>query len=94
MAAPEFVQAATLVFSLAAKAGMIHQVWKSWKRKNCDGLSVPFFAIGFGAYAVRVINGLTGGGWGLVWGEIPGVILCLAILCQVRAYRRNKWSTE
>lgn len=80
---------AAVVFSIAAKVAICHQIALNWRRKTTKGMSVPFFVLALLSYGTWTLDGFTGGGWSLVLGQGPGVVLCLLITFQAWLYDRG-----
>lgn len=88
------VQAVAVAFSIAAKVAICHQIRLNWRRKTCRGMSVPFFVLALFSYGAWTMDGLSGGDWSLIWGQGPGLLLCLAIVAQAWWYDRNEGEAE
>ena len=94
MAVEAAVQAVTVALSGASKLAICHQIRLNRKRKTCRCMSVPFFALALLSYGAWTVDGVTGGGWSLVWGQGPGLALCLVIAGQAWWYDRDRGRVE
>ena len=81
--------AAWVTASFAAKGGSAHQVRVNYRRKTCEGMSVPFFAVCMSVVS-RVAYGLEGGGLSVALSGAPGVLLSAVILGQYVFYDWRK----
>ncbi len=82
--------AAWVTASFAAKGGVVHQVRVTYRRKTCEGMSVPFFAVCVLSYSLAVAYGLDGGGLSVALSGSPGVLLSVVILGQYVFYDWRK----
>jgi len=78
----------TVVFSLAAKTAIGHQVLLNRRRKSVEGVSVPFFIIGMLSYDLYSLAGILSRNWMITVGMVPGGVLSMAIIVQMMMYRK------
>lgn len=69
--------------------GLTSQVWKNYKNKSCEGLSLGLIAVTFLAYTVWAAYGVSKPDWFLVASQTPGSLLALVILIQYKLYKKS-----
>ena len=93
------VDESAIIFSIAVKVFLVHQIWVTHKRKSVDGLSIPSFIIGFISYVMLAWSGALHGYMPNIIGQTPGAILGGIIAWQIVVYdtlpryglRTNPW---
>lgn len=77
----------TVVAVLVKVIGLPDQIRKNHKRKSTEGLSTPFFALGFLSYFLWTLYGSLKSDWVLVIGQGAGMITMGIIAYQIFIYR-------
>ena len=80
----------TVVAVLVKVIGLPDQIRKNYKRRSTEGLSTPFFALGFFSYFLWTLYGFMKSDWVLVIGQGVGMLTMGIIAYQIFIYRNNK----
>ena len=70
--------------------GLPAQIYKNYKRKNCDGIAPSLIYSVCCTYTLWGLYGWTKPDWFLVIAQTPGSILAFILLFQLFLYRKNR----
>lgn len=79
-----------IVAVLVKVIGLPDQIRRNHTRQSTEGLSTPFFALGFISYLLWTLYGFLKFDWTLVIGQGFGVITMGIIAYQIFIYRNKK----
>lgn len=82
---------ATAGISILVKVvGLPDQIRQNYRRRSTKGLSVPFFVLGFIAYALWTLYGIVKNDMVVALGQGAGMITMGIVAYQMWIYRDNK----
>lgn len=69
--------------------GLPVQIYKNYKRKSVEGISLPLFLSYFAAYVIWLSYGVSLGDWPIVVTNVPATIAAAIMLYQFIVYRKK-----
>ena len=69
--------------------GLTAQIYKNYRRKSCEGLSLTLMITVLGANIAWTLYGLSKADWFLVGAQLPGGVFALVIVIQYVLYKKR-----